>query len=299
MRDRLAALALIACCGPAPAAGTLRAGTVEPRAFGYHVGDLVERQLVVHIPDGFALDPASLPRPGARGKAIELQQVSQRRDAEPGGTRLTLQLRYQVFLAPTDVRTLEIAPLSLGFHGDGREQSLRVDAWPVTVSPLVPLEVSPRDGLGELRPDLPPPPIDTRPAQRRLVAYGVVLLACLGWLAQVYLALPWWSRRRRPFASAWRQLDDLPADSPAADRRAAFQRVHEALNRTAGEVVFAHGVDRFVAAQPRYAGLRDELLMFFDQSRREFFADAPPAANDGRWLREFCRKCRDAERGAA
>jgi len=299
MRDRLAALALIACCAQAAAADTLRASTVEPRAFGYHVGDLVERELIVHIPDGVVLDEASLPRPGARGKALELQQVTQQRDSEPGGSRLTLRLRYQVFLAPTEVRTLEIAPFSLGFHGDGREQSLRVDAWPVTVSPLVPLEVSPRDGLGELRPDLPPLPIDTRPAQRRLVAYGVVLLLCLGWLAQVYLGLPWRSRRQRPFASAWRQLDHLPADSPAAARRAAFQRVHEALNRTAGEVVFAHGVDRFVAAQPRYAGLRDELLAFFQQSRREFFADAPAAANDGRWLREFCRKCRDAERGAA
>jgi len=299
MRDRLAALALIACCAQAAAADTLRASTVEPRAFGYHVGDLVERELIVHIPDGVVLDEASLPRPGARGKALELQQVTQQRDSEPGGSRLTLRLRYQVFLAPTEVRTLEIAPFSLGFHGDGREQSSRVDAWPVTVSPLVPLEVSPRDGLGELRPDLPPPPIDTRPAQRRLVAYGVVLLLCLGWLAQVYLALPWRSRRQRPFASAWRQLDHLPADSPAAARRAAFQRVHEALNRTAGEVVFAHGVDRFVAAQPRYAGLRDELLAFFQQSRREFFADAPAAATDGRWLREFCRKCRDAERGAA
>jgi mxaA protein len=299
MRERLVALALIACCGPAPAADTLRATAIEPRAFGYHVGDTVERELVVHIPRGFMLDEASLPRPGARGKALELQGVSQHRESDGDGTRLTLHLRYQVFMAPTEVRTLEIAPFSLGFRGDGRDQSLRVDAWPVTVSPLVPLEVSPRDGLGEQRPDLPPPTIDTRPAQRRLMAYGVVLLLCLAWLAQVYLALPWWSRRQRPFASAWRQLNHLPADSPAAARRAAFQRVHDALNQTAGEVVFEHGVDRFVAAQPRYATLRDELLAFFQQSRREFFADAPPAANDGRWLREFCRKCRDAERGAA
>jgi mxaA protein len=295
MRDRLVALALIACCGRALAADTLSASTVEPRAFGYHVGDTVERELIVHIPNGFVLDEASLPRPGARGKALELQHVSQRNESEAGGTRLVLQLRYQVFMAPTEVRTLEIAPFSLGFKGEGRDQSLRIDAWPVTVSPLVPLEVSPREGLGELRPDLPPPSIDTRPTQRRLMVYGVVLLLCLAWLAQVYLALPWRSRRKRPFASAWRQLNHLPA----AAQRAAFQRVHEALNQTAGEVVFAHGIDRFVAAQPRYAGLRSDLLQFFQQSRHEFFADAPPAANDGRWLREFCRKCRDAERGAA
>lgn len=302
MRELLIASALVACSA-AQAADTLRATTVEPRAFGYHVGDVVERELVVHIPEGFVLDEATLPRPGARGKALELQAVSRRNSAEAGGTRLALQLRYQVFVAPTEVRTLEIAPFSIGFQGEGREQLLRVDAWPVTVSPLVPLEASPRQGLGELRPDLPPPLIDTGPAQHRLLGCGAVLLLCLAYLAQVYLALPWWSRRKRPFASAWRALRPLPADAPALERRAAFQRVHEALNRTAGEVVFEHGIDRFVTMHPRYAGLQSELRTFFQQSRREFFASAeagpPAAANDGDALREFCRRCRDAERGAA
>jgi len=226
MREFLVAIALLLGAGHAPGADTatdtLRAITIEPRAFGYHVGDVVDREVVVHVPQGFVLDEASLPRPGARGKALELQSVSRDSESESGGTRLALQLRYQVFMAPTEVRTLEIAPFSLGFKGEEREQSLRVDAWPVTVSPLVPLEVSPRDGLGELRPDRPPPLIDTLPAQHRLLAYGAVLLLCLGWLAQVYLALPWWSRRKRPFASAWRQLNHLPPDSPAPARRAAF-----------------------------------------------------------------------------
>jgi len=303
MRELVLALALTLCGGHALAADapadTLRAITVEPRAFGYHVGDVVEREVIVHAPRGFVLDEASLPRPGARGKALELQSVSRSSDSESGGTRHELWLKYQVFMAPTEVRTLEIAPFLLSFKGEGRDQELRVDAWPVTVSPLVPIDVSPRQGLGELRPDAAPPLIDTRPAQQRLLAYGAVLLLCLAYLAQVYVAMPWWSRRKRPFAKAWRQLSGLPAGSPSVEWRAAFQRMHDALNQTAGEVVFEQGVDRFVAAQPRYAGLRAELLAFFQQSRHEFFAEGEPAANDGRWLVEFCRKCRDAERGAA
>jgi len=304
MREQLVlALALVICGSHALAAdapaNTLRAITIEPRAFGYHVGDIVEREVVVHAPEGFVLDEASLPRPGARGKALELRAVSRRSESESGGTRHELQLRYQVFMSPTEVRTLEIAPFLLTFKGDGRDQDLRVDAWPVTVSPLVPTDVSPREGLGELRPDAAPPLIDTRSTQTRLWVYGVVLLLCLAYLAQVYVAMPWWSSRKRPFANAWRQLSSLPAGSPSVEWRAAFQRVHDALNQTAGEVVFEHGVDRFVAAQPRYAGLRADLLAFFEQSRREFFAGDQPAADGGRWLVEFCRKCRDAERGAA
>lgn len=299
MREALLALALFAAAAPTVAAETLRGTTIEPRAFGYHVGDLVEREVVVQAPDGYVLDEATVPRPGARGKAMELRSVTRSSESESGGTRHRLQLTYQVFVSPTEVRTLEIAPFTLGFKAEGRDQGLRVDAWPVTVSPLVPVDVSPRTGLGEMRPDAAPPLIDTGASQRRLMIYGAVLLLCLAYLAHVYLTAPWWARRKRPFADAWRQLGALPLDGPAPERRAAFQRVHEALNRTAGEVVFEHGVDRFVATQPRYAGLRADLLAFFRHSRREFFAEGEPAANDSRWLVEFCRKCRDAERGAA
>lgn len=298
MRELLAAIVLTVGAAQAMAADTLRAFTVEPRAFGYHVGDLVEREVVVHAPDGYVLDEATVPRPGARGKALELRSVVRSSESESGGTVHRLQLGYQVFVSPPEVRTLEIAPFSLGFKGEGRDQAVRVDAWPVTVAPLVPVEVSPRTGLGEMRPDATAPLLDTRASRQRLLACGVVVLLCLAYLAHVYLALPWWGRRQRPFAHAWRQLGGLPADSPAPERRAAFQRVHEALNRTAGEVVFEQGVDRFVAAQPRYASLRADLLAFFQQSRREFFADDSPA-DGSRWLVEFCRKCRDAERGAA
>ncbi|HEX3140178.1 MAG TPA: hypothetical protein VHQ87_08995 [Rhizobacter sp.] len=277
----------------------LHATASEPRAFGYQVGDLVERSLTLHVPAGLVLDEASVPRPGARGKAIELKELVRRSEAEAGGTRHELKLVYQVFLSPPEVRTLEIAPFVLHFSGRPRDQDLRVDAWPVTVSPLMPVDASPRHGLGELRPDQPPPLIDIRPGLLRLWAYGLLILLLLGYLAQVYVGLPWWARHQRPFAQAWRSLRGMPAGASASDWRAAFQRVHEALNQTAGEVLFAHSVERFVAAQPRYAGLREELIEFFQRSRSEFFALGAPAAGNGLWLLAFCRRCRDAERGAA
>ena len=296
----LCAAGLVLCSAVVLASdASLSVSASEPRAFGYQMGDVVERNVSVHVPAGLVLDESSLPRPGARGKAIELQNVSRRSAAEQGGTRHELTLRYQVFLSPPEVRTLEIAPFVLHFTGQPRDQDVRVEAWPLTVSPLVPVDAPARHGLGELRPDQPPPLIDTRPGRTRLMAYGVVLLLLLGYLAQVYLGLPWWAQRRRPFAKAWRALSHLPANAPATEWRAAFQHMHEALNQTAGEVLFEHSIDRFIAAQPRYAGLRADLAEFFLRSRREFFAQAAPAAHEGRWLLAFCRRCRDAERGAA
>lgn len=300
MRSRLLRLLWLCTvlCGVAAQAAELNATTREPRAFGYHVGDVLVREVTVHVPAGLVLDESTLPRPGARGKPLELRDLARRTEDESGGTRHELTLTYQVFLSPQEVRTLEIAPFTLRFTGQPRDQELRIDAWPVTVSPLVAVEAPARRGLGELQPDRSPPFIDTSASRTRLLVYGVVALVLLAYLAYVYLALPWWGTRRRPFGQAWRELRGLKAGDAAA-ARAALQRMHEAVNVAAGEVLFEQGLDRFLAAQPRYAGLRADFAAFFQQSRREFFGGGAVAAADPRWLVEFSRRCRDAERGAA
>jgi len=300
MRQRFCAVVLAFAPGLCWAeAGLLSATTSDPRAFGYLIGDVVSRSVSVHIPEGLVLDERSLPQPGARGKALELRSVARRSGAESGGQRLDLTLEYQVMLSPPQTRTLELPTVTLRFDGQPRAQTMRIEAWPVTVSPLTPVEVSPRRGLGELQPDTPPPLIDTTHARYRLIAYGAVILLLLAYLAQVYIGLPWWQRAHRPFTLAWRSMRDLRPDSSDLQWREAFQRLHEALNRTAGEVVFEHGIDRLVDAQPHFRPLRDDLTTFFQQSRREFFADGDSAGHDRAWLIEFSRRCSDAERGAA
>ncbi|MEJ8850598.1 hypothetical protein [Variovorax rhizosphaerae] len=277
----------------------LEATTSEPRAFGYQVGDMVSRTVTVEQPDGLLLDETSVPRPGARGKALELRSVERSSSGQSGGRRLEFKLAYQVFLSPPEPRTLEMPSFTLRFKGEPRAQELRIESWPVTVAPLVPVDVSSRHGLGELRPDAAPPLIDTRFGRYRLVAYGCVALVLLAWLAHVYIGLPWWGRAHRPFTMAWRTLRGLTPASPDAQWREAYQRLHAALNQSMGEVVFEQGIDRFVGARPRFAHLRDDLATFFAQSRNEFFGAGAAAKADRNWLIEFCRRCRDAERGSA
>jgi mxaA protein len=290
-------LNLLTSAGAVAAPAVLDARSSEPRAFGYSVGDVVSRRIALQVPDGLRLDESSLPRAGAHGGALELQHVVLHRSL--AGVPESLQLDYQIFLAPRDVRVLEMPPVELRFDGVPRAQTLRVDAWPVTVAPLAPTDPSPRDGLGEMRPDREPPLIDTGSTRLRLALEALVLVLGLAYLAQVYLVLPWSAQRRRPFGRAWPALKAaLSAQPDAAQRRVAFERVHAALNESAGEVLFAPGLDRFLAAQPHFAALRDDLVRFFAASRAEFFAGHDEAV-DARWLLEFCRRCRDLERGAA
>lgn len=272
----------------------------NPRAFGWQLGDVVSRTVIVDVPEGQQLDEASVPQPGARGRALELRSVARQDSAgADGGRRHALTLSYQVFFSPREPRVLELPSFRLRLQGQPRAQELLVEAWPVTVSPLGPVEFSNRRGLGELQPDAPPPLMDTGPARKRLIAYGVVALLLAAYLAQVYIGLPWWSRRHRPFTQAWRRMQGLTPASPAGQWQGAYRDVHHALNSTMGEVLFEHDIDRFAAMRPRFAHLRGELRNFFQQSRLEFFGEAAQGRADRDWLLDFCRQCRDAERGSA
>ncbi len=317
----LVLLALAGCASPSLAANEtaqLTAKTDEPRAYGYQVGDLITRDTTVWVPQGLQLDTASLPTAGRVGHTFELRRVRWQPLASTVFTNRPqtphqLLLQYQVFLSPRAVRTLELPPITLRFTGTPRAQDLRIDAWPVTVAPLVPAEVSARTGLGEMQPDAAPPLLHTQPATTRLTVYASAAALLLAWLAHIYGVMPWLARRQRPFEQAWRALKTMPADNTPQAQRAALQTLHQALNRSAGSVLFEHSVDGFVSAQPRYAPLRDDLLRFFQHSRRNFFgpqtaaaaaspaghgADPDPAALTA-FVSALCRRCRDAERGTA
>ncbi len=296
-----AAVLLIACAlhgaAQAQGAGVLRVEASEPRAYGWQVGDRVQREVSVFAPTGWELDAASLPKAGGRGQAIELRSVQLRSSSEGAGRRHDLMLEYQVFLAPSKVRTIEIPPFRLRFAGPGRIEEPLVEAWPVTVAPLTGPEVSSRRGLGEMQPDHAPPLIDTAPARWRLACIAVVAMLLLGLLAVMHLGPPWRTARSRPFGVAWRQLRRMPAQPAVTRWREALQQMHAAMNRSAGEVVFEAGLARLVEQQPAFAPLQADLSRFLEISRQEFFGSAPHQDADVTWLVDLCRRCHAAERG--
>jgi len=294
-------LALMTAPMAVAAEGDFATATVtEARAFGYALGDVVSRSMVIEVPSRLTLDEGTLPQVGRRGRALELHAVNISRHRHAGGgERLELRLDYQIFSSPREVRVYDMPSFTLHFKGTPRDEDVRIDAWPVTVSPLSPVEPSPRTGLGDLRPDWPAPLIDTAGPRLRLMIYAGLGLLLLSYLGIVYLGLPWWSTRHRPFTTAWRDLRALPASAGSGVWRAGLQRLHEALNLTAGQVLFEDGVDAFVAARPRYAPLRADLQEFFRRSREAFFGGDGGGAHDGPWLASLSRRLRDAERGAA
>jgi len=297
MKPAVAAVLLFAAFQGVLAADVLRVSASEPRAYGWQVGDHVQREVSVFAPAGWELDAASLPKAGGRGQAIELRSVQLRSSAESGGRRHELVLEYQVFLAPSKVRTIEIPPFRLRFAGNGRVEEPLVEAWPVTVAPLTGPEVSTRRGLGEMQPDRAPPLIDMAPARWRLAGIALVAMLLLGFLAVTHFGPPWRAARSRPFGVAWRRLRRLPTQPAVSQWREALQQLHAALNRSAGEVVFESGLARFVQLHPAFADLKADFSRFLVLSRQEFFGSGSRLDGDAAWLVDLCRRCHAAERG--
>jgi mxaA protein len=293
----LAAVALVAApaCAREPIA--LRVDVEQPRAFGYRLGDIIERRVIVDLPRGLRLDEASLPKIARPGHAIELRGIDRTSERIDGGERLRLVLRYQLFVSPLQARTFELPAVRLRFDGMPGEQTALVEAWPLAAAPLTPPEASSRTGLGELRPDaplmLPEPPL------RRLVVWATLAALALAVVPHVLLGERWWARRQRPFARAYRDLRRLDLSAGGAPLHAAFRRLHRAFDEAAGRSLFAAGAASFAADGTRWAALRADIGAFFERSRAAFFGNGPPRADDGARLLALARALRDAERGAA
>jgi mxaA protein len=130
-----------------------------------------------------------------------------------------------------------------------------------------------------------------------MLVWAMLAALLIAGLVAGRLGLFWRAARDRPFAQAWRQSRRLGDGASDAQWLEACRRVHAALNRSAGEVVFESGLARFVAAQPRFGAVRDDLAIFLKRSRDEFFGGVARQPGDVRWLAATCRRLRDAERG--
>lgn len=268
----LALLALLAgapCLAqqPAPAAPqatVLNPDVASPRPFGYVIGDVVTQRIALDQ-DGRPLEPAALPPLERIGNWFERQDARIERDATG---RRWLVLDYQIVNVPDELRAIDLPALDLATTSPGLR--LQTDASPLTVAPITPAVVLSRAGLEEMRPDAAAPHIDTVPLERRLhFALSVAGALLAAWIVLAALR-QWRARRRLPFSRACRDIRRLGGESTAA-----WQRLHRALDDTAGHVVRGHNLPSLLLHAPWLAPLEGDLRRFFEASQSRFFADRP------------------------
>jgi len=287
----------------APPAPVPRVEAHLPRAFGHHIGDLIEHHYSVEVPNTHVLQRESVPTVGDVDYWLELREVKVRdgKSSSPQLRRYLLTLRYQTFYAPLDVRKLAIPGFTLRFALRTDVLTTRVPAWSFTMSPTMQI-VARGVGQGEndqvfSMPDEAPRLQSTVRARGRVAALTCCTLAWGGFMAW---RMGWWRPRRlTPFATGLRDFAPLRARGDGAAYRESLRVLHRALDATHGRPLFAEGLAEFLATHPAFESQRDGLARFFVRSRAIFFGDEPMSDMPGVLfdeVQQLLRECRRAER---
>lgn len=278
--------------------------TNPTRDAGYVVGDTLDRNVVITIKKPYELVKESLPIVGYEHRwkgqliGVELVDIQTKEKQKADSATHTLDLRYQVFTAGKTVKHASLKAEILQVRNLQTKEvfQLRIPFFDFRVSPL---SIFGQVKLNEdMSPFVPPLLLDASPEKRNLTLLAVLLGVSLLGLLYIFGAYAWLPKMGGPFAKAYRDIRKMP-DS-AEGLQTAVARVHQSLNRTAGNSLFASNIADFVASKPAFAPANSQIEQFFNLSKQVFFEpnatvhldDSPKA-----WLLKFCRQLRDCERG--
>ncbi|WP_031438422.1 hypothetical protein [Methylobacter tundripaludum] len=261
-----------------------------PRPFGYVNGDEIPQRIVIETRPGISLQTGSLPIKGQINRWLNLNQVT----VKQTGQRYEIDLLYQVFYAPLEVKALTLPGFSVQLSQGEKSISQNVPAWTFTLSPIREL-IARQSEQGEyLRPDSPPPLLTDTQALYSLAASLSVAVLIAVYLAYLYGYFSGMSRRT-VFKRALRKLAGLSK----ADMEQALTIVHHALNSLNGQPLFLNRMGDFYRRNPEYLQINAQLLWFFNYSNRYFFSDGMIAvAQDLQQLKDLYEQCRKIERGS-
>jgi len=290
----MVAILLSACSGTSKQA--LRDFQLQtPRPFGYAIGDTIRHRILIETRAGMALERSSLPAQGRLNRWLQLNDVSVAEQDGSDGKHYQIDLLYQQFYAPLEVKELSIPGFMLRFQQHGQTLEQPVAAWVFTVAPLRELVVR-QDQRGEyMRPDQAPRMLDDSAIVRRLCVALAVALSIALRLVWLYGYLPGLTQRS-VFKRTQRKLQNLGLQQLPQ----ALGALHAAFNGLHGKPVFLHKLAEFYQSHPEYRSIADELAWFFDYSNRYFFGDVSATLQtaDLEKIKTLCLHCREIERGS-
>ena len=252
------------------------ATVVQPRPFGYVIGDVVTQRIL--LPSNF--EPAELTTP--QRVSLWLERRASRIESTPDGQRW-LSVDYQVTNAPQTIAPVNVPAWTL-VSKEGAK--LDVAASSMNVGALV--AESSRPSIEQLRPDRTAPVIPTASTQTRLrFAAFALAITLTSWFAWTRWR-DWRERANLPFAQALHELQHLSDVAPQA-----WQTLHRAFDCTAGRVVQLESLSTLFERAPHFRPLHAEIERFFTESCERFFGSGAAEASIS--ARALCRKLRRLE----
>lgn len=244
---------------------------IDPRPFGYFLGDTLSRTFEIERKDGETIVPATLPATGPAAYWLEVREV----ESESRGAVHRISIEYQIFYAAIDPRKLDIPGHTIALQVGDAQRTVNIPAIGITVSPL--REIFPDQERAKeanlLRPDVLPRLAPLNTVRAAAIGSLIVALAGLMLLAHHRAWGPFRQAAARPFTRAQHEISRLFKEPSEPDAyRGALTALHRAFDERAGRRVFADDVEHFLVDCAEHGGLQDAIQAFFEASRGVFFA---------------------------
>ncbi|MBC7755325.1 MAG: hypothetical protein H7Z20_01535 [Bdellovibrio sp.] len=281
------------------------------RNVGYVVGDVLTRHLIISIKKPYKLIEESLPIVGYqkryRGQVLGIDLSDIKHTSFDNGDDVIhdLTLSYQVFTNKTVVKHGAMPTEYLhiiNVNSKGKEVvKFRIPSFEFAISPISVFgQIKIEDDISGYRGPLL---LDNSLLKKRLKALLMIGLISLLGLIYMLGKHAWLPRMGGPFAKTYRFIrkqKNLPQGATPEGLKNAVASMHTALNQAAGSSLFSTNLDAFLAKKPAFKAIKPEFAQFFSLSRQVFFEPNArhQVGNDPlQWLAQFCRRCRDCERG--
>jgi mxaA protein len=258
---------------------------------GIQIGDVLQRTIKVSVPANDQLNDKNLPLKGLQRNGVELRQLQIDSQKQGDQQVYTLVFDYQVFASSGKPVQLQLPVEQLTFKSGA---NVELPSWRFWLMAQLPdqLQKAKQSVVAQYRPAL----LDTQTPQRGL--FISLLLALIGVLVLLYRNSDWTllPMVNGHFARAYRKLKKLPAN--AEGQKQASLIVQDALNQRFGQQMLESHVPQFVAKQPSFKPLEQELHAFFVQSNAVLYnGQVNDAAGYLQQCKTFTRQLRDCERG--
>jgi len=247
---------------------------IDPRPFGYFLGDTLTRKIEISRRDGETIVAATLPPTGPAAYWLEIRKL----DSDSRGALHRISIEYQIFYAAIDPRKLDLPGHTIALQVGEAQRTVSIPAMGITVSPL--REIFPDQERAKkanlLRPDVLPRLAPLTAVRSAVIGSAVLALAGVLLLAHHRAWGPFRHAAARPFTRAEQEIARL--FKQYADHEAypgALTALHRAFDERAGRRVFADDVQRFFGAHGEHGNLQEPIQDFFDASREVFFAGDP------------------------
>ena len=264
------------------------------RAYAYHIGDTLSRNIQLQLRKPFKLKTDLLPKPKRMGRWLNVTEIDFTTLDNETSTQYDIVIKYQIINIISELKELALPRHYLTYY-DSAASNAKSAQLEIPLSTIGVAAVT-NPNNEDIQLDVKP--VLLTQTYNDLFLYGGLLLLSLVGLSLLLWGAPF-SSKEKPFSDALRSLKKIPQnDWDNSQREKALKLIHQAFNRTANKTVFMDKTGDFFSSQKHFLPLRKEIETFFRESKDYFFKasdDSEPSSLEN--LIKLVKSCKKIEQG--